>query len=198
MHKQVHRHSPPVALAVSLGITLMSPSVTAQAISFQAGISSSWGESSGTICTLTCGPGRSVTHEELAAPMGGATLTFRASGALRLETGLLLARKGWSVTTPTLQSTYLELPALVHVGYWPRTPGFGFSVGGGGAFDLGLRGGADSQVATLFDASIYATADGRSQWSLSIRMASGLNTIHTFHVHTVALLLGFSPAGAAP
>jgi hypothetical protein len=202
MHEHCSRHWPKGGfgrLAVVLLVAgLPSRSVSAQAITYRAGFSSSWGESSSTVCTLTCGPGESVTHEDLAAPMAGVTLSFRAASPVRFETGVLLTRKGWSVTSPTLRKAYLELPALVHVGYWPRSPGFGFSVGAGAALDVGLPRGGDSQVTTLFDGSLYGTADGRSLWSFSVRVARGLNRIHTFHMHTVSLVLGFAPAHSAP
>lgn len=138
------------------------------------------------------------SHENLSAPTGGIGLSYRSSSPLRFETGLFVTRKGWRVTGPTLQALYLEIPALAQVGYWPRGPGAGFSLGGGGAIDVGLSRVADTRPAAVVAAQIHASPDGRSLWSLGIRYTRGLITNYDLYVHAITVVLGFAPSGVAP
>lgn len=202
-----HRNGPLLrrSLAVLTGLLLCAggmaiPSQTswAQTLSFYGGFSDSWGERSLTICTLTCGPGKMRSHENLSALAGGLGVTYGSSKPLRFETGFFVTRKGWQVTGPTLQALYIEIPALVQLGYWPRGRGGGFSIGGGGAIDLGLSRFADTRPVALLAAQIHASPGGRSLWSLGVRYTRGLITNYDLYVHAITFVLGFSPSGAAP
>jgi len=179
-------------------MSVLSRTSWAQTLSFYGGFSDSWGERSLTTCTLTCGPGKRRSHENLSALAGGLGVTYGSSKPLRFETGFFVTRKGWRVTGPTLQALYLEIPALVHVGYWPRGPGGGFSIGAGGALDLGLSRFADTRPVALVAAQIHASPGGRSLWSLGVRYTRGLLANYDLYVHAITFVLGFSPSSAAP
>ena len=169
----------------------------AQTPFYFTGISSSWGERSAVICTLTCGKGSVSSHQNWIAPTAGVTIASRPIGPLRFETGAFLAPRGWRVTTPTLRVVYVEIPLLAHFGYWPRGAGIGGSITGGLAADLDILNPARSDAALIGGIQFHAATTSEARFSLSVRYATGFNAIYHLRNHAVTLLFGFSPAPKA-
>ena len=190
------RHGAALAGLFTWCVVMMVPFATlrAQTPFYFAGISSSWGEKSGIVCTLTCGKGSASSHKNLTAPTAGVTITLRTIGPLQLETGGFLAPKGWAVTTPTLRVVYLEIPLLAHLGFWPQGAGFGAGITGGLAADLDILNPGHSDAALVAGIRFQAATSRGKRYSLSMRFAKGFNTIYGLQNHVITLLLGFSPA----
>jgi hypothetical protein len=109
----------------------------------------------------------------------------------------MLTRKGWQVTTPTLDSWAIEVPAVLHVGFRPRGLGLGASVGGGAAFDAALMQPFQSRPVAMAVAQVHASPGGRSLWSAGVRFTRGFFTNYDKYVHAVTWFVSVSPTGIA-
>jgi len=176
-------------------ITCLLPATSsAQTFTYVAGLSSSWGERVTIICKITCGEGSVSSAGNFTAPIVGAVLTLGSMGPLEITTGGFLAPRGWAVSEPTLRVVYLEIPVLVHLGFWPKS-GFGAGLTAGIAGDVSIVTPSNSDVAlvTGFRTQLFTSQGNR--YSLSLRLTRGLNTIYRKQNHALLLLLGFSPSG---
>ena len=185
-------------LPATVGITLaLPPGLHGQTVSYQAGYSNSWGKRNITVCAETCGPGWVRSHKDLAAPLLGISLAYGKHAPYWLESGFMVTRKGWQVTTPTLDSWAVEVPALAHVGFRPRGRGVGASVAAGAAFDVPLMQPLQSRPAAMAAAQVFANPGGRSLWSAGVRYTRGLFTNYDKYVYAVSFFVSVSPRGFA-
>ena len=181
--------------ALSLLLSLGSEAAVGQALVYEVGISSSWGESRGMLCEIDrCYEATFHSHANRHALGAGVLIVFKVAGPLRIESGVVIANKGWEVTQPKEHHAYLEFPLLARLGVGPgaRTP-----VGGAILFgvapalgiptlsptDFGLVGGVE------LDARI-----GGAQWSVTYRFARGTKVLRPslLQNRSGTLLLGYS------
>jgi len=142
----------------------------------------------------SCSKGSISSAADFVAPTAGLGLKSSPLGLLQFETGVILAPRGWRVTTPTFQTVYLEVPLLIRFGYWPRSDSeAGGGLLGGVAVDLGVMSLNDSDLAFNLGFE-FQVPIARAGVSLGLRYGEGLNSIYGFRNHSVVFLLGISPA----
>ena len=168
-------------------------SVSAQVFYLNGGISSSWGHKDTVFCRLTCGPGSASSHANWITPTIGASFVMSPIVPLQFETGVGVAAKGWSVTTPNMRRVYLEVPLLAHIGYWPRGAGVGLGLTGGMAADLLVPAVRESDVAWIGGLRLLVSLPSRHRFSFSVRYTRGLTDNGFLQNRSMTYLVGFSP-----
>ena len=167
--------------------------LTAQAISFQVGNSRSWGQDDGVFCDASgCYPGSVQTHGDLEAVLYGIGVDFWRHRFFWLESGGILTKKGWTRTGPKLDTGYLQVPLVLHVGYMPSSTGLGLSVAGGGYLDAVIPELSESRPGVTSSAQLHLRLGDRVL-SGGIRYSRNLRKDFGFYVRTWSYFLSFSP-----
>lgn len=184
-------------LALAAPTSLPLRAARAQAVRYQVGVSSSWGEKSAIICLESlpprCGKGSISSRANRVSWGGGVAVVWPFTGPLRLETGALLANKGWEVTQPNGHALYVEFPVLARLGAWP-----GRRIPLGAAAVLGVAPALDVFHPWRVDLGLITGAElnariGGALWSVAGRYTRGVNTNVFLQNRSLTVLIGYTP-----
>jgi hypothetical protein len=199
----MERHLRRLAFAGTLGCAAvlglpLRPALS-QTLTYVFGISSSWGARSLVVCDRSelprCTAGQIGSGGSFLAPTVGVALAPAPVGPWRVETGAVLAPKGWSVSEPTSHVVYVEIPWLASLGTWSGA--FGVGLTGGIAVDVDVIHPRRPDLLWIAGGQWEVASRTGARFSFVLRYAKGQRVIEGFQNHTVSLLIGYTPAGRA-